>query len=136
MLEVTWAHWGSLAPGPELALWMFPAAACACCSRGLRVRGPDAGVVAEVGRVVLDAGAGGRGAPRPLWAGNHLTCWGKRGMQKYSVGKREIDAGEEMVDRRKEKKELHFAESSISSIAIGAFQGLATNFGAPDEYNI
>ena len=44
-------------------------------------------VVAEVGRVVFEAGAGGRGAPRPLWAANHLTCWGKRGMKKYNGGK-------------------------------------------------
>ena len=87
MLQVARAHWGALAPGPELALGMFPAAARACCSRGLRVVGAKADVVAEVGRVVFEAGAGGRGAPRPLWAANHLTCWGKRGMQKYSGGK-------------------------------------------------
>ena len=87
MLQVAQAHWGALAPGPELALGMFPAAARACCSRGLSVGGADADVVAEVGRVVFDAGAGGRGAPRPLWAANHLTCWGKRGMKKYNGGK-------------------------------------------------
>ena len=85
MLQVAQAHWGALAPGPELALGMIPAAASACCSRGLRVVGAKADVVAEVSRVVFEAGAGGRGAPRPLWAANQHTCWGKRGMQKYSV---------------------------------------------------
>ena len=73
MLEVARPHRGALAPGPELALRMLPAAASACCSRRLRVGGADAGVVAEVGGVVLDAGAGGRGAPGPSWTGHHLT---------------------------------------------------------------
>ena len=86
MLEVAGAHWGALAPGPELALLVLPTAAGACCSRGLRVGGADARVVAEVSRVVLDAGAGGRAAPRALWAAHLLTCW-ERGMQQQWWGK-------------------------------------------------
>ena len=125
MLEVAGAHWGALAPRPELALGMFPTAAGACCSRGLRVGGADARVVAEVSRVVFDAGAGGRGAPRPLWAVHHLTCW-QRGMQDTGEkrAKREIDA-ERMWTGGKRRG---FAElGCISRTAIGAFLGLTTN---------
>ena len=119
MLEVAGAHWGALAPGPELALLVFPTAAGACCSRGLRVGGADTRVVAEVSRVVFDAGAGGRAAPRALWAAHHLTCW-ERGMQQHTggekVAKGEIDAGGENVDRRKEKRvctEVAFPELQL-----------------------
>ena len=114
MLEVAGSHRGALAPRPELALGMFPTAAGACCSRGLRVGGADAGVVAEVSRVVLDAGAGGRAAPRTLWAAHHLTCW-ERGMQHTGEKQRELDAGEN-VDRRKEKRvctEVAFPELQL-----------------------
>ena len=88
MLEVAGAHWGALAPRPELALGMFPTAAGACCSRGLRVGGADARIVAEVSRVVFDAGAGGRAAPRPLWAAHHLTCWEKGDAAHWGKAKR------------------------------------------------
>ena len=59
MLEVAGTHRGALAPRPELALGMFPTAADACCSRGLRVGEAEAHVIAEVSRVVFDAGAWG-----------------------------------------------------------------------------
>ena len=65
MLEVAGSHGGALAPRPELAFGMLSTAASACCSRWLRVGRADARVVAKVGGVVLDAGAGGRGAPGP-----------------------------------------------------------------------
>ena len=69
VLEVAGPHGLPLAPRPELALRVLAAAARAGRPGGLRVGGAHPRVVAEVGGVVLDAGAGGRRAEVARGAG-------------------------------------------------------------------